>query len=96
MGNGEVLADQQRDWTWFGRAGGEFLVLPALALQVELAAHGPLYDSDTRLLGESAQIIMGGWLKAFGDSRLHIAVSEDIAVGSAPDVVFHFGWRSAY
>ena len=96
MGEGEVLAAQQRDWTWFSRAGGEYLPVQWLALQVELAVHGPLYDSDTDLLGESAQLTMGGWLRAFGDSRVHIAVSEDIHVGSAPDVVFHLGWRAVY
>lgn len=96
MGPGDVLAAQQRDWAWFARAGGEFQPLPWLALQVELSVHGPLYESETRLLGESAQITMGGWLRAFGESRLHIAVSEDVRVGSAPDVVFHLAWRSVY
>jgi hypothetical protein len=96
MGEGEVLAEQQRDWTLFGRAGGEYLPIPWLALQAELAVHGPLYDSDTDLLGESAQITMGGWLRAFGNSRVHIAVSEDIHVGSASDVVFHLGWRTVH
>ena len=51
-----------------------------------------MYDSETRALGQSVQLHMGGWLATGEMSRLRVVVSEDVRIQSAPDVVFHVSW----
>ncbi len=93
LGDGDVVAERQNRGAWFASLGGHYAFTATFALQMELSAHSALYDSDTRALGPAAQLASGGWLRFAGGSLLHVAVIEDIHVGSAPDVTFHLAWR---
>lgn len=97
LGHGEVLANQQRSKVLFGTAGLQWRVIPVLSLNVQLDFHSAFYD-DTSLefLGDSIQISSGGHIRLSHDSRLEIAVIEDIQVGASPDVTFHFTWVSQF
>ena len=55
-------------------------------------AHTPFYrDSDFQPLSKNAaQLLIGGTLGLSERTSLDIAVSEDIARKTAPDVAFHF------
>jgi hypothetical protein len=92
MTNGDVLPEQQRHEVGFGSIGAGWSPLKWLALKVQLDAHTPFYkDSELRELSQNAvQLLIGGTLALSERTTLEIAVSEDIATLTSPDVVFHF------
>ncbi len=92
MTNGDVLPEQQRHEVGFGSIGAGWSPLKWLALKVQLDAHTPFYkDSELRELSQNAvQLLIGGTLALSERTTLDIAVSEDIATLTSPDVVFHF------
>lgn len=91
MTNGNVLPDQQEDRVGFGSIGVGWKPLSWLAFKVQIDAHTPFYrDSDLKpLSANAAQLLIGGTLGLSERTSLDIAVSEDIAVKTAPDVAFH-------
>jgi hypothetical protein len=92
MSKGDVLPDQRRDYAGFGTIGVGWNPLSWIALKVQMDAHTPFYrDSDLKALGaNAAQLLIGGTLGLSERTTLDIAVSEDIATTTSPDVVFHF------
>lgn len=97
MTKGEVIADRQRQAVAFGTVGFGWQPLSWLALKLQVDGHTAFYDSGLTELGDpSAQLLMGGTLELPANTKLDIAVSEDIVVNTAPDVVFHFDLRRTF
>jgi hypothetical protein len=93
MGEGDVLADQQRRMAVFGSVGAGVRVLPWMSLKLQADIHSPLYDQSAleQINATSVQLLMGGDLQLGKNISLDLMVSEDITVHASPDVVFHLG-----
>lgn len=98
MTEGDVLPDQQKNTVAFGSLGAGWQPLAWLTLKVQLDGHTAFYrDSDLVELGSgSVQAVMGGTLHVSEGTALDIGVAEDLAVRTAPDVVFHFALRHRF
>lgn len=92
-GDGDVLPDIKNNALVFAYAGLTYPLLAALDLTLQLDATSAPYDSDLPELGNSVQITVGGVWKFNDRWELAIAVGEDVAVHSAPDVDLHFELR---
>ncbi|HEY5566452.1 MAG TPA: DUF3187 family protein, partial [Gammaproteobacteria bacterium] len=56
--------------------------------------YSAMYDTPLEELGQDAvQATIGGWWEWGEQSRLDFAISEDLHVSTAPDVVVHLGLR---
>lgn len=93
MGDGDVLADQQRHFAAFGSLGAGAHVLPRMSLKLQLDIHSPLYDDSglEQINATAVRLLMGGDLQLTKNIKLDLMVSEDITVHASPDVVFHLG-----
>ena len=91
MSDGDVLQGQQRNVAGFGSLGIGWSPVEVIAFKTQLSGHTPFYrGSELRELGSNAlQIVVGGTIAFSGQTALDIGVSEDIAVDTSPDVVFH-------
>jgi len=89
---GRVLSDRQRPLVGFGMLGLGVSPADWIELKIQTNAHTSFYsDSDFKeLSAASAQLTMGGALHFTPKTSLDIGVTEDIIVGTSPDVVFHF------
>jgi hypothetical protein len=97
MSDGEVLAGQQRHAAAFGTFGGGWRPLDRLALKAQVDGHTSCYsNSGLRELSDSLQFVFGGTLGMTETLTLDIAISEDIVVNTAPDIVFHLALRQAF
>ena len=95
MDDGKVLNEQRQDWVVYGSSTLSWLATESLSLKIQLDAHSAFYDSVLTELGSnSAQLILGGAIRLSEKWVLDLAVSEDIAVNTAPDVVFHIGIKA--
>ncbi|MEE9914134.1 MAG: DUF3187 family protein [Deltaproteobacteria bacterium] len=92
MTKGRVLADQQNPLVGFGALGAGFAPACWIELKVQANAHTSFYsDSDlAEVNAPSVQLTLGGALHLTKKTSLDIGVTEDIMVGTSPDVVFHF------
>lgn len=90
---GDVLRDQQEPLAAFGTVGLGWGVTPWISFKVQLNANSRLYkDSSLAEVSKPAfMLVFGGALKFPGDYTLDIGVTEDISVGTAPDVALHLG-----
>ena len=93
LGEGEVLANQQRDTVLFGSIGGGAEVWSKVSLKLQLDIHTALYkkSSLTHINSNAVQLVMGGDIEVDKNIRLDLAVKEDPTVHASPDVVFHIG-----
>jgi hypothetical protein len=90
MGSGEVLDELREDWVVYGSSTLSWMVSESLSLKLQLDAHSTFYDSALTELGShSAQLMIGGAIRLGERWVLDLAVSEDVAVDTAPDVVFY-------
>ena len=97
LGDGERLPDQQRSVAWSALAGVGWRAWRGLELKAQLDAHSAVFDdADLDFLGDAVVLTVGGDYRFASGWQLDIAVSEDIAVESASDVVFVFGLRRAW
>lgn len=94
LGEGDVLAAQQRDLVWSGLAGIDVDVWRGLAFKLQFDAHTAAFD-ETGLdyLGDTLILTVGGAWKFRNGWMLDFGVSEDIVVEASPDVVFVVGVR---
>lgn len=96
MDEGEVLNDIRKDWVLYGSGTVSWLLSPKVSLKAQVDAHSAFYDSELKELGShSAQLIIGGTIRLSQQITLDLSVSEDIAVDTAPDVVFQIGLNIA-
>jgi hypothetical protein len=94
LGEGERLADRQRDFGWSALAGIGWRATQGLELKAQLDAHSAVFDeTDLDFLGDAFVLTVGGDYRFASGWQLDIAVSEDIAVESASDVVFVLGLK---
>jgi hypothetical protein len=91
MGEGDVLADQQKRAVPFATIGTGARVFSRVGLKLQVDYHGPLYDgSDLDQIGaHTALLHFGGDVFFSRNTRLEWGLSEDIVVTASPDVVFH-------
>lgn len=91
MGEGDVLAGQQRRVVAFGSFGGGLRVQPWMSLKLQADIHSPFYDGSEleQINATAVQLLMGGDLQLAKNIRLDVMVGEDLTVHASPDVVFH-------
>ncbi|RMG96083.1 MAG: DUF3187 family protein, partial [Candidatus Dadabacteria bacterium] len=88
-GRGDVLPDRRRRWQAGATAGLEWSPREPVVLRAQLDAATPAFRSRTRPLGSPAlQLWTGGSLRLSETAWLDLAVGEDVAVDTAPDVTF--------
>lgn len=97
LGAGDRLSAQQSDVVWSGFAGVGWRAWRGLELKAQLDAHSAVFDEvDLDFLGDAVVLTVGGDYRFESGWQFDLAVSEDIAVESASDVVFVFGLRRAW
>lgn len=98
MSRGDVLSDQQRPVTGFGSLGIGWAPADWIAFIIQFSGNTPLYQGSTltELSSASMQLHSGGTLRISEATYLDIAVSEDIAVKTAPDVALHLAIRHLF
>jgi hypothetical protein len=97
LGDGDRLAELQRDVVWSGFAGVSWNAWRGLRLKAQIDAHSAVFeDTDLDFLGDAVVLTVGGDYRFESGWRFDVAVSEDIAVESASDVVFVFGLRRSW
>lgn len=91
MTEGDVLSDQQRPLVGFGSLGAGWKPFDVVEFKLQLDGHTPFYkNSDLPQLADaSLQLAIGGAILLGNNTTLDIAVTEDIATDTSPDVVFH-------
>ena len=94
LGDGEVLPALQRDQVWFGSTTLAWAYTPNWSVKIQVDAHSAFYDSELKQIGDdSAQLLLGASVKLSDKLVMDFSVNEDIAVETAPDVVFQIGLR---
>jgi hypothetical protein len=97
LGDGDRLPALQSEVVWSGFAGVSWHAWRGLHLKAQLDAHSAVFDEvDLDFLGDAVVLTVGGDYRFESGWRLDLAVSEDIAVESASDVVFLFGLRRSW
>jgi hypothetical protein len=97
LGDGDRLSTLQRDVVWSGFAGVGWRAWRGLQLKAQIDAHSAVYeDVDLDFLGDAVVLTVGGDYRFESGWRFDVAVSEDIAVESASDIVFVFGLRRSW
>lgn len=93
MSDGDVLRDQHNNLAGSGTLGLGWGPAPWISFKVQLNGNTPLYRGSSLdgLSGSSLMLVSGGALRLPGECLLDIGVTEDVAVGTAPDVGFHLG-----
>ena len=83
---------------WVAQLGFDYLITPSIITTVQLDMHSrSIEDSDLDAFGNSLQAQFGlGFLNLIGEHRLDLFFSEDILVGSAPDITFGVRLSRAY
>ena len=98
MGEGDVISSRKKQSAWYGSVALAWRVRERLSLKVQFDGHTAIYDSDLKEIGDgSVQLGLGGALSLSKNIQLDVIVSEDIHVGSSPDIVINVGlsWRPA-
>lgn len=95
---GDVLPDLQRRWIAFGSAGLHWRALSKLTLGAQIDGHTPFYDDTalTPIAQGSIQLALGGIWRLHRAHAVELAVIEDVAIDTAPDVVIRLGVRSMF
>jgi hypothetical protein len=98
MATGPVLREMQQPLAGFATLGAGWAPAEWIAFKLQVDTHTPLYrGSSLEQLGAvAAQLTSGGTLALGKGTSLDIGVIEDIAVETAPDVVFHFSLRRVF
>ncbi len=88
---GGILSEQRRKVAGTASLGAAWSMWQSVALQLQLDGNTSLFDdSELRQIGDAAvQLSIGGAVAVTDSTRLELAVVEDIAVDTAPDVSFH-------
>jgi hypothetical protein len=94
LGEGDRLAAQQREIAWSAMGGVGWRVWRGLELKAQLDAHSAVFaQSELDFLSGALVLTVGGDYRFQSGWQLDMAVSEDVAVESASDVVFVIGLR---
>ena len=94
VGDGGPLDDRLRDVVPWASAAVGWRVHPRVALVAQVDVHRGLYDSRLEELSDTAVMLTAGvQIEVGGGRRLDIAIGEDPAVDTAPDVILHVALR---
>ena len=97
LGEPERIEFDARSTAVVGIVGGGWQLARRFGLKAQLDVHSALYDSPLEEIGDTAiQATFGGWVRLGERGVLDLAVVEDIAVSTAPDVVLHATLRWAW
>lgn len=90
---GDVLKDQQEQVVAFGTVGLGWGAASWLSFKAQLNANSRLYKGSSlaEISRPACMLVFGGALTFPGDYVLDIGVTEDVSVGTAPDVALHLG-----
>lgn len=91
-----LLASVRENGYGFLNYGIAHQVSPAVELKAQVDAHSDIYKTDTKLLGHSVTLSLGGTVALSATTDLDLAFTEDIAVESAPDISFHMNFRKRF
>ncbi len=95
--DGDIQGLAYKDSVWFGSAELSFAPAQDWRLKLQLDAHTAFYHSALRELGsDSVQLLLGGSVRVSQHWLLDAAIAEDLAVDTAPDVVFQLALHSRY
>lgn len=97
-GTGDLLPDQQRHVVFFGTVGIEWRPILGFTPKLQVDWHSPFFrDSLLKTVDSwSAQLVLGGTLPLSDTTFLDAALSEDIAVDTAPDIALHLSLRRRF
>ncbi|MGK0441617.1 MAG: hypothetical protein ACJA0N_001418 [Pseudohongiellaceae bacterium] len=94
LGDGEILSELQEEQVWFGSSTLSWAYSDTVTLKTQIDMHSAFYDSQLKQIGDnSTQLMLGASIKVTPKLIVDLSVSEDIAVETAPDVVFQVGLR---
>lgn len=98
MTESKILENQQRPAVGFGMLGLGFSPAEWIEFKIQTNAHTSFYsDSDLKEVDSpSTQLTIGGALLFTPKTSLNIGVTEDIIVGTSPDVVFHLSLSRSF
>ena len=97
LSEGDRLSRQQCSAVGSATAGMSVRAIGELTLTVQVDAHTAVYDAnDLEFLDDAVALSVGGSYRFGADWALAFGVSEDIAVESAPDVVFLFDLKKTF
>lgn len=92
LGQTDTLKDQRKNWVACSSSTISWPLNERISLKGQIDMHSAFYNSTTSELGSaSAQLIVGGAIRIKKNWLLNLSLSEDIAVDTAPDVVFQVG-----
>jgi len=86
-----LLSDMRNPGYGFLSYGVAWRYSPAVDLKIQLDTRSAIYkQTDLLPLRSATTVRFGGTLRLSNNYILEVAIAEDIAVGTAPDVVFQF------
>lgn len=96
-GSSDVLQSSAKSTVAFGSTTLAWKASDALVLKAQLDAHSAVYEGTGEPLNRATFQLSIGAAFAIADTwALEVGFSEDIAVETAPDVVFHAGLRHRF
>lgn len=97
MTDTRILGPLHRKRAFFGRIAAHWAMRKPLGWTIQLDGHTALYNSPLVPLGGAAlQLRLGSEWRPWANYRIEAGFSEDLAVGTAPDIVFHLGLSRTY
>jgi hypothetical protein len=95
MTDGDVLADYQEPVAIYGDLAVGWRLASWLVPRVQIDVHSPLFSGTgmAPLDDWAVELVCGATVRLPGRFALDLAVAEDVAVNTAPDVVFHVGLK---
>jgi hypothetical protein len=97
-GSGDYLGGYVEDSIWVAQTGFDYRLYPTVIANLQLDMHSQsVEDSELDAFGNSMQVVLGvGFLRLVGEHRLDLFFSEDILVGTAPDISFGLRLSRSY
>jgi hypothetical protein len=97
-GSGDYLGGYVEDTIWVAQAGFDYRLYPTVIANLQLDMHSQsVEDSELDAFGNSMQLVVGvGFLRVLGEHRLDLFFTEDILVGTAPDITFGLRLSRSY
>jgi Protein of unknown function (DUF3187) len=97
LGDGDLLASQQRGVVWSGLGGVAWQASRGLALKAQVGGHTAVFErTNLDFMSDALVLTVGGAYRFQSGWTLDLAASEDIAVETAPDVVIIVGLERTF
>lgn len=93
---GDVLEAQQEHVAGYGSFSLGWRLADGLRPRLQLDWHSPFFADIEPLDSWAVELVMGASVRLPRDIWFDLAVAEDLAVNTTPDVVFHFGLRREF